>query len=303
MQKQCSLLDNRLAQANLISQQPHRAPNTTSDYRQEDPQGLPAALPRRVFQILANSPARKPVFTWPRQGCDVNEFGKLASNVRIDSPVQSANTSPTSSSSMTTGSFGPSPQATTANEARQHRRWRQNDRDSPYAEVRTSCTRRYNSQQSFLSNGMLHGVESIFIPHGSVIFACHQVTNRRPMVPSFDTLSASSSAAPMFRPQSQQWTLKHVPLALHSLATDNEHQAERYPLPSFSSSSEFATLSPSHTTNPPLSSGYANTPASSDNRDWHDWHHDSSSGFSAGAHNRLPKSEPLFHLTLVSFFP
>ena len=253
-----------------------------------------------MFQILANSPSRKAVLTWPIEGCDAKEFGKLALDVRIDSPAQSVNASPASSSSIASGSLGPSPQTATTYQVRQYQHRQQNDPDSPYAEVRTSCTRRYRSRQSFSSNSMLHEVESIFIPHGSVIFACHQVINRYHMVPSFDTLAASSSAAPAFRPQSQQWTLTPKPLALHSLSTDNVHQAKRYPPPQSSLSSDFPNFSPSRMTPPSaastLSSGCPISPASSDNREWHDWHQNTSFGFSAGVHNHLPKSEPVFHL-------
>jgi hypothetical protein len=302
--KQCALLYNRLAQANLISPPPDVTATTnregindnTNTYRQEDPQGLAAAAPRRVFQILANSPARRAVFSWPTEGCDANEFGNLASNVRIDTPAQSATASPASSSSITSPSPGSPPQNTAAaHEALRYQHRQQKDPDSPYAEVRTSCTRRYKSQQSFQSKSVLHEVESIFIPHGSVIFACHQVINRRPIVPSFDTLVASSSTAPAFRPHSQQWTLKPSPLALHSLSTDNERHIKRYPI----SSSDFPGFSPSRatpTSASTLSSGYPITPASSDNREWHDWHLDTTSGFLAGVHNPDPKSEPLFLL-------
>lgn len=278
-----------------------------NSYRQENQLTVSAAAPRRVFQILANSPARRAVFTWPTEGCDANKFGNLASNVRIDTPAQSATASPASSSSIASPSLGSPSLKTTPHEVLRHQRRQQNDPDSPYAEVRTSCTRRYKSQQSFQSEGMLHEVESIFIPHGSVIFACHQVINRRPIGPSFDTLAASSSAAPVFRPQSQQWTLRPSPPALYSLSTDNERHIKRHPLAP-SPSSDFPSFSPSHTTPTSastLSSGYPITPASSDNREWHDWHLDTPSGFSGGAHNVDPKSEPLFLVTcsiVAAFF-
>ena len=49
------------------------------------------------------------------------------------------------------------------------------------SDAKTSCTRRYKAQQVVDSaDGSVRDVESIFIPHGQIIFACHKATPRRP---------------------------------------------------------------------------------------------------------------------------
>lgn len=90
--QESALLRSRLFQANLITPPPISA--STDSHRLRD-----RRAPRRVFQILANSPARKTLFSWPNENYDPDEFGKLASNVRIDSPVHSTTASPASSTS------------------------------------------------------------------------------------------------------------------------------------------------------------------------------------------------------------
>lgn len=48
------------------------------------------------------------------------------------------------------------------------------------SDAKTSCTRRYKAQQLFDgTDGAVRDVESIFIPHGQIIFACHKATPHR----------------------------------------------------------------------------------------------------------------------------
>lgn len=243
-----------------------------------------------MFQILANSPARKALFTWPPgETYDTSQFSKLASNVKIDSPVQSATASPASSSSSRGDHHNHAAQGHESRQSQGLRQYRQNDPDSTYAEVKTSCTRRYKSQQSFQSSGALYDVESIFIPHGSVIFACHQVVGSRTVIPStssFDLITSSSATAfpsSSFKTQSQAWTLKPNPHNLHSLSTtssDSNHNRRYPPLPSITEAqaqiqTQYAAIfnSPSHptptsaasttfSTSSTASSAYPATPAS-----------------------------------------
>ncbi|KAF8583851.1 hypothetical protein K439DRAFT_1661083 [Ramaria rubella] len=49
------------------------------------------------------------------------------------------------------------------------------------SDAKTGCTRRYKAQQVLNSaDGSVRDVESIFIPHGHIIFACHKATPHRP---------------------------------------------------------------------------------------------------------------------------
>ncbi|KAH9945242.1 uncharacterized protein BXZ73DRAFT_38854 [Epithele typhae] len=49
---------------------------------------------------------------------------------------------------------------------------------SSETDARTSCTRRYKSSQVMeLSSGDKREVESVFIPHGAIIFACHKASS------------------------------------------------------------------------------------------------------------------------------
>ncbi|QRV89857.1 GATA type zinc finger [Ceratobasidium sp. AG-Ba] len=97
--------------------------------------------PDRIFQILINQPARPILFSWPPEGYTAGEFGKLVHRMQI-------------------GGRG-------ENQPRSE--------DS----AKTSCTRRYKATQQVADDGTLKEVESIFIPHGAVIFACHKVMSSR----------------------------------------------------------------------------------------------------------------------------
>ncbi|KAJ1307638.1 hypothetical protein OPQ81_001732 [Rhizoctonia solani] len=98
--------------------------------------------PDRIFQILINQPARPILFSWPPEGYTAGEFGKLVHRMQIGGP----------------GALNHS---------------KSNDG------AKTSCTRRYKANQQIVDAGVLKEVESIFIPHGAVIFACHKVVPPR----------------------------------------------------------------------------------------------------------------------------
>ncbi|KAG8732702.1 hypothetical protein FRC12_019168, partial [Ceratobasidium sp. 428] len=97
--------------------------------------------PDRIFQILINQPARPILFSWPPEGYTAGEFGKLVHRMQIGGPDDA--------------------------------RARSDD------SAKTSCTRRYKATQQVADAGTLKEVESIFIPHGAVIFACHKVMSAR----------------------------------------------------------------------------------------------------------------------------
>ncbi|KAH7341673.1 hypothetical protein B0J17DRAFT_268063 [Rhizoctonia solani] len=101
--------------------------------------------PDRIFQILINQPARPILFSWPSEGYMAGEFGKLVHRMQIGGPGVN----------HSKGEDG----------------------------AKTSCTRRYKANQQIVDGGVLKEVESIFIPHGAVIFACHKVVPPRSPYP------------------------------------------------------------------------------------------------------------------------
>lgn len=321
------MLNSQLIKANLIAPLPSLSTQPENKHERHvvtncNPTSSFAKAPRRVFQILANSPARKVLFTWPPSpslggqaggeerglvgaACayDASQFGKLASNVRIDSPVQSATASPASSSEAAAATTHPD-QAQSLH-THTHKLNRPSDPDSTYAEVKTSCTRRYRSQQTFHSGGVLNDVESIFIPHGSVIFACHQVVSSQPYISSSSSLNSSAStfapatsdpnnipSSSLFKPQSQAWTLKP---SSRPIVPPLSSLVQQYSPPSASTSA--STMSFLNSSISPFSSAFPVTPASAggDNRDrawpatpghahdsWSHQHHQiSANGFSS----------------------
>ncbi|KAI0783580.1 hypothetical protein C8Q75DRAFT_725397 [Abortiporus biennis] len=114
----------------------------------------PAANMNRVFQILLNVPERTLWFTWPLDSSG-NQGPTAKDFAKIAEEVQIG---------------GPTNGGTDA---------------------KTSCTRRYKAIQTMYygTNGSAE-VESIFIPYGSIIFACHQVTSS-----SFSKASLNGSAS------------------------------------------------------------------------------------------------------------
>ncbi|GAB1525103.1 hypothetical protein RhiTH_008260 [Rhizoctonia solani] len=104
--------------------------------------------PDRIFQILINQPARPILFSWPPEGYTAGEFGKLVHRMQIGGPGGA------------------------------------NHHSKSDDGAKTSCTRRYKANQQIVDAGVPKEVESIFIPHGAVIFACHKVVSSRPPYPS-----------------------------------------------------------------------------------------------------------------------
>ncbi|PFH53050.1 hypothetical protein AMATHDRAFT_73596 [Amanita thiersii Skay4041] len=97
---------------------------------------IPPSSMSRVFQILSNSPDRPLLLSWPPEPSVQGQGPSGRDFAKLVETVE----------------FGTNPSLNDA---------------------KTSCTRRYRSMR-----GMPYfadAVESIFIPHGSVIFACHKV--------------------------------------------------------------------------------------------------------------------------------
>ncbi|KAB5596197.1 hypothetical protein CTheo_469 [Ceratobasidium theobromae] len=132
--------------------------------------------PDRIFQILINQPARPILFSWPPEGYTAGEFGKLVHRMQIGGP---------------------------------------GGHNQPKSEdgAKTSCTRRYKANQQVVDAGTLKEVESIFIPHGAVIFACHKVVSPQP--PYSDTQGRANASA-MYQPYPlRQQPSSHYPSHLH----------------------------------------------------------------------------------------
>ncbi|KAF7312311.1 hypothetical protein MIND_00244100 [Mycena indigotica] len=91
----------------------------------------------RVFQILANNEQKQLLISWPPDQGTQSPVGRDFAKLVEDVQI------------------GPGV--------------------APGNEARTSCTRRYKALQPM--PGVAGEVESIFIPHGSVIFACHKVNS------------------------------------------------------------------------------------------------------------------------------
>ncbi|KAG8763654.1 hypothetical protein FRC11_014631 [Ceratobasidium sp. 423] len=165
--------------------------------------------PDRIFQILINQPARPILFSWPPEGYTAGEFSKLVHRMEIEGPR------------------GPS----------------HSKRDDG---AKTSCTRRYKAYQQIIDRGVLKEVESIFIPHGAVIFACHKVVPPRSPYPSIQQGRASASdmyhgyqprqpVASGYPPQSHQH-----PLVQGNYTSDARRGAGNYSAPGVPDSPEYA---------------------------------------------------------------
>ncbi|EJD49734.1 hypothetical protein AURDEDRAFT_182843 [Auricularia subglabra TFB-10046 SS5] len=128
---------------------------------------LEAVIPRpppdtdpytRVFQLLENTPDRAVVFSWPPE-CNQDDYGRLAADIQMQFNQ-------------------PAPHLQNGGHHHQQH--------NPTADAKTSCTRRYKAQQWLVfQDGIEREIESIFIPYGCIIFACHKtVTSRRPNQPA-----------------------------------------------------------------------------------------------------------------------
>ncbi|KAI0090163.1 hypothetical protein BDY19DRAFT_938792 [Irpex rosettiformis] len=149
----------------------------------------PASSMDRVFQILLNQPDRPLWVSWPadRQQVQGGPISKDFAKLAVD--VNLGNQS-----------NGPS-------------------------EAKTSCTRRYKAQQtmSFGVDGY-RDVESIFIPYGSIIFACHKIESPSTSKPSNGYMHHQSSSqyydnpAYSLPPMSGQQEYPHAAYAAHPAA-------------------------------------------------------------------------------------
>ncbi|KAG9078748.1 hypothetical protein FS749_009192 [Ceratobasidium sp. UAMH 11750] len=161
--------------------------------------------PDRIFQILINQPARPILFSWPPEGYTAGEFGKLAHRMQIGGSDDG----------------------------------RARSEDS----AQTSCTRRYKAMQQVADAGALKEVESIFIPHGAVIFACHKVMSSRRY--SDTTHNGRSNIPDMYQhPYQSQHQSHYLPSGLAQARYDEGVRRNAsdgdYPPPGVPGSSEYA---------------------------------------------------------------
>ncbi|WVQ95069.1 hypothetical protein IAU59_002161 [Kwoniella sp. CBS 9459] len=80
-------------------------------------------------------------------------------------------------------------------------------------ELRTNCTTRYGAQHSITTEGVYRHVTSVFIPYGSLTFACFQ-TSRMYDLPSASSSSSSTAASPGIR---SDWTSTSSPVPASAL--------------------------------------------------------------------------------------
>ncbi|CAE6461651.1 unnamed protein product [Rhizoctonia solani] len=160
--------------------------------------------PDRIFQILINQPARPILFSWPSEGYTAGEFGKLVHRMQIGGP----------GANHSKGEDG----------------------------AKTSCTRRYKANQQIVDAGVLKEVESIFIPHGAVIFACHKVVPPRPPFPPiqqgrvsapdmYNNYQSRQQVASNYPPQPHQHGLVqgHYPSDARRSASSGDYSAPGVP--------------------------------------------------------------------------
>ncbi|KAG7089780.1 hypothetical protein E1B28_011432 [Marasmius oreades] len=154
---------------------------------------VPEISPGRKFQILSNKPGRPLFMSWPPGAPEENANCRALVD-KID--------------------FGQGPSG----------------ESSPYCsnpEAKTNCTRR------FLSRGEVEaGIESesVFIPHGCVIFACHKLSPFPSSAPSSASDRKASSGSSL---STHTTSTPAIPLA--SMGYNNS-SASSYPLPSHQSS-------------------------------------------------------------------
>ncbi|KAJ7903605.1 hypothetical protein B0H14DRAFT_2665577 [Mycena olivaceomarginata] len=112
-------------------------------------------------------------------------------------------------------------------------------------EAKTSCTRRYKALQSMPA--VVGEVESIFIPHGSVIFACHKVNS-----PSRST--ATTPAAP----NNNMQQIAYNTSSYSGQTPYYEHQGPSYGLPPLSApTGPYNYLAQSAQSSPSVSAPYS----------------------------------------------
>ncbi|RXK35270.1 hypothetical protein M231_07468 [Tremella mesenterica] len=154
--------------------------------------------PRRVFQlhrVLGPSQPPQLVFSWP--------------------PVQAGSYSPQEFAELMDGvDMDPSQLATVDNE------------------MRTNCTTRFGAKHSVTTEGQVRHVQSVFVPYGSLIFACFQTTLVSPspgqsfIVPTHQPWMTPSSVN-WSEPRAQYEDVFHTPPHTH-------HSHSHYPHSTYS---------------------------------------------------------------------
>ncbi|KZV83131.1 hypothetical protein EXIGLDRAFT_684196 [Exidia glandulosa HHB12029] len=156
----------------------------------------------RVFQILDNAQERAVVFSWPPE-VNREDYARLAHDIQMQ--------------------FNPPPGESDVKHA-------------PDNGAKTSCTRRYKAQQWLVfRDGLEREVESIFIPYGCIIFACHKTVNvRTPSQPP-------AQQQPQNMQQQQQFYFEH-PQGQSVFANNGamEPWANAFPQPAASGSAQWA---------------------------------------------------------------
>ncbi|KAK2462978.1 hypothetical protein APHAL10511_005030 [Amanita phalloides] len=144
---------------------------------------IPQGSMSRVFQILSNSQERSLLISWPPD--QVHNDG--------------APTGRDFAKLVETVEFGTNPSLNDA---------------------KTTCARRYRSIRPLPF--FAEAVESIFVPHGSVIFACHKInaSTRNTTTTMPQTYSTSTTYHPQ---QHQQYYEQQTGFALPSLASSPQH--------------------------------------------------------------------------------
>ncbi|KAH9959602.1 hypothetical protein BC827DRAFT_493301 [Russula dissimulans] len=147
----------------------------------------------RVFQVMMNQPDRALLLSWPP---DRDQAPSARDFAKLCGDVQIRS------------------EAVIANDAK------------------TTCTRRYKATSSIQTSDGFRDVESVYIPHGCIIFACHSVSS--------DTRSASENTAvqqaeydapymtqgPQYYPQTTSYSL---PSMQHSTTTYSTYLSQSTP--------------------------------------------------------------------------
>ncbi|KAK7044232.1 hypothetical protein VNI00_007954 [Paramarasmius palmivorus] len=164
----------------------------------------------RMFQILSNTPGRPLLMTWPPgQELHSRELAALANSIDF--------------------SQGPNGECSS---------------DCTNPDAKTNCTRRFSG------TGVVQGIqaESVYIPHGSVIFACHK-------------LSSSPSPSPSSIHKASSSTTTSIPIA--SPAVMGYNTSPSYSLPSSHQSSQSSYYDQQPFSLPPLQSSTTLPPPNS----------------------------------------
>ncbi|KAI9512050.1 hypothetical protein F5148DRAFT_123837 [Russula earlei] len=100
------------------------------------------------------------------------------------------------------------------------------------SDAKTTCTRRYKASSTIQTPDGFRDVESVYIPHGSIIFACYSVNSDSRSAPestaSLAEYDASSymTGGPQYYPQTTSYSL---PSMQHSTATYSNYLSQSTP--------------------------------------------------------------------------